>query len=363
MKKITFGFIFFVLILPPKAVSDLLDKKAQPLITNPSGKSHLSTFDSKNNVLELVGDKNQNAIDEKKESDFSVYWESSFASKKNSLLEQGWFFEIPYAEIQALWFFSKNSQLQTGFDISYKNQIWAYSVDDFFVQHDFVFVTPMSLRVGYFFYPVSWTEDQLKLFSKKNLIGKSLFSHRTRDLGLWLRGELKSPLYWQISWQSPLNKRETDSVKKWARQPVLTTSFILEKPEQKLFISYFQKNSFLGEKTRALGSGGNLSYKIRSFTLSFQGEFWAIKKSSPSRSVLTYSLFPSLKWNRLSVGAFLGMAHHQLFKDYSLIWEYILKADVQLTEHLSLRIEQFKEQGSIVREKAWACSLKTHFNI
>ena len=293
----------------------------------------------------------------------SVHFDSSLALTKNNLLKSpyNWSVEIPYAEIGAGYYFSKNSFFELGFDFSYRSKNWSYTVDDFFVQHKFSFFFPVDLRAGYFFYPVSYTRDNINTFSKKTLVQKNLFPLRLGDAGILLRGDMGKSFYWQMSLQSSVNKRETDAVQKLGPSPVMAVSLIYEESGQHLFAGYFQKDFFLEGRLRSIGFGSDLSFEISSWTLNFRGEFWGIKNNLPSHILLTYYFFPSLKWNRISFGALLGGVHHYLQKDQSHGLEYILKGDFYLTENVFFTIERLGEQDSIIKKEAWSFSLRTTF--
>ena len=295
--------------------------------------------------------------------ELSVRFDSSLALIKNNLLKSpyNWSIEIPYTEICAGYYFSKNSFVELGFDFSYQFKNWSYSVEDFFVQHKFLFFVPVHLRAGYFFYPVSYTRDNINTFSKKTLVQKNLFPLSLGDAGILFRGNMWRSFYWQMSLQSSVNKRETDAVQKLEPSPVMAVSLIYEESGQHFFAGYFQKDFFLEGRLRSIGFGSNLSFEISSWTLSFRGEFWSIKNNLPSHILLTYYFFPSLKWNRISFGALLGGAHHYLQKDQSHGLEYILKGEFYLTENMFLTIERLGEQDSIIKKEAWSFSLRTSF--
>ena len=299
------------------------------------------------------------------DEDFSTNLKSSLSFHKNDLLKfpYNWSAEIPYTEIVINYPFSENNLFKMEFDFSYQNKEWNYSIDCFSVHHQLLFYKPVNLQAGYFIYPVSYTNENITTFSKKTLVQKSLFPYGRGALGILLNWNLWKPFYWQISLQANLNSRETDSVQKMESNPVVTASFIYKNSGQNFFASYFQKNFFMEGQMQSLGVGSDLSFEINSWIFAFRGEFWSIKRTQPQHNLLTYYLFPSVSWGKISLGAFFGGAHHYLAKDQNHTLEYILKGDFYLTENLFLTIERIREQDSILKEVSWSFSLRTEFKI
>ena len=319
---------------------------------------------------------------------FSLHLKSALALRENSLLPapNNWWIEIPWTEVGSKYHFSKNGFIEAEFDFSYQEGKWSYFIDNFFVQQKFVFFTPFSLRAGYFFYPVSWTEKNIKLLSKKTLLEQNLFSldffpSNLGAGGALARGDFWPSFYWQASAQLSRIERETDVRRK--TKLALTASLVYKESNRQLFISYFQKDSVLSGLTRSLGLGSHLSYKRADWAFGFQGELWGIQKqatrpvlASPFSKIsfqkelwavreksLVYYALGSVRWSRLEFSAFFGGAHHYLPRSKSHILEYVLKADFYLTENLSLTIERLKEWDSLIKKKGWAFSLKTNFEI
>lgn len=297
--------------------------------------------------------------------ELSVNVEASLSLNKNSLLKSpyNWSVGIPYSELDLSYKFSEDSSFKMELDFAYLDKQWIYSVDDFSVHYNFLFYIPITFKVGYFSYPVSYTNDNIKTFSKKTLMQKSLFPSGRRDVGALVKWNLWNSFYLKMGIQADIKKRETDALQRLGHHPVLTSRLVYESAEQKAFLAYFQKNFFLEGRMQSFGCGADLSYKIRSWTFKLRGEFWNIRKNTPDQTLLTYYVFPYLRWERISFGSLFGGAHHYLQKDKSHILEYILKADFYLTDNVFFTIEQLKEQDSIIKKKAWSFSLRTHFEI
>ncbi len=291
--------------------------------------------------------------------------DSSLSLRGNGLLKSPykWSVEIPYAELGLSIPFSKSHLFKMEFDFSYQSKIWNYSVDHFSIRHNFLWDTFFSLEAGYFSHPVSWTSENLTVFSKKTVAQKSLFPYGRRAMGVVLDWRLSQPLYGQISLQANLNRREIDFTQKLERRPALTASLIYKPPGQRLFVSYFQKDFFLEGRMRSWGGGSDLSFEIEPLFLAFRGEFWRIQRAEPHQKLLTGYLFPFFRWGKISFGALFGWAYHYLKEDQSYTLEYILKGDFYLTESLFLSIERIKELDSIIKEDAWSFSLKTKFKV
>lgn len=370
MKRlITCFFIIFLLVKPFLAFTeDLIIPNSFPNKKETIKKDDITLANKKlTNSDEAVSSDNKNLIKTDKiiSSGFSINVESSLNLNKNNLLKSpyNWSVGIPYSELALSYNFLKNYFFEIQFDFSYQNKEWNYFIDDLFIQYDFLFYISASLKFGYFSYPASYTSDNTKTFSKKTLMQKNLFPSGRRALGVLFEGNLWRSFYLEIGLQANINKRETDLVQQLGQTPVITSSLIYKKNEQKAFLTYFQKDLFLNGKMQSLGLGADLSHKINSWIFNLKGECWGIKKNNPDQTLWTYYVFPSIRWDRISFGTLIGGVHNYLQKDKSHVLEYILKGDFYLTENLFLAIEKLKEQDSIIKKEAWSFSLKADFNI
>ena len=308
----------------------------------------------------------KNAVEDEKKDLFELTLESSLSLNKNDLLKQpyNWSVEIPYTELELSFPIAKNSGVEAEFDFSYQNKEWLYSIDDLFVYHDLLFYKLAArIKAGYFDYPVSFTSQNNKIFSKRTLLEQNLFPSGRRAMGGLLEWNLWSFLYGSVSLQANVQKRETDLVQKMGSDPILTASLFYESGDQKAFLSYFQKDLFLKGKMQAVGTGVDLLYKLNFLSFTLKGEFWNIKRDQPHHSLLVYYLFPSVRWSFLSFGALVGGARQLIQNDQSFVWEYTLKGELDLTENFSLVVERIKEWDSIIKESTWSFSLKTRAEI
>ena len=299
-----------------------------------------------------------------KSSPLSLSLENSFALQKNSLLKEpeDWTLKIPYTEVHASYRFSGQSLFKMGFDVSYQNKDWAYSVDSLFVRHEWTAWIPLSFQAGWFFYPVSYFEENEKLFAKRPLAQKSLFpSGRDRGMGILLEGNVFGSFYLRGAVMAPEGAK--DIFRKTRTRPAFIGSFIYRKKDQNFFMSLLQKDFFLEGEETALGFGLDRTYKAGSWLFGARGEFWDIKRSQPARVLFSYYLFPYLKWRFIFFGALFGGSHHYLKEDQSHAFEYILKGGVYATENLFFTVERIYEKDSLTQNNSWAFSLKTEFKI
>ena len=362
MKKfISCFFIFFAFQATGKEIPlESVIKKADSPVNAQTNHSVIPKKTDQELLNTINGDENrQNNF-----SNLSIKIESAFSMTKNNLLNKNysWSVEIPHMEITANYKFSKNTSLEIGFDFSYQAEVWSYSIEEAFIQRQLSFFTPLYLQLGYFIYPPSYIDENLKAFSKKTLVYQNLFNTKDRDIGASLKVPFEKHFYAQISLQSFINEKERSQFQ-FKGHPVLSASLIYENLDQNLFAGYLQKESFFEGKVKALGTGSRLSYKINSWTLGLKGEFWNISKNKPKRNILTYYIFPHIQWKRWTLGALLGGAYHYLNSKKTKELEYLLKGEFCLTKNLHLSIERLKESDSIIKQSAWIFSLRANFEM
>ena len=291
----------------------------------------------------------------------SIELESAFTVIKNELLEKNhnWKYFIPYIDTNIQYEISKNLFFEISFDLSYEENKWDYSLEEVFIQHHWSELLPTHLTLGYFEYPVFNLKESKHNFYKKTISEKTLFPSKYADIGVALKTNFWNSFYFQLSWQTQTGKRELLLPLNTAKN-TWTASLGFEKSNQHIFANYFKQDSFLKAQKQAFGIGSHLSHSLYSLLFSFKGELWQINHWS--QNTITYYVFPSIKWRRLALSFLYGKAHYQLGRQTSESLEYILKADFYLTDEFYLSLERLKESDTIVKNSAWAFSLKSHFN-
>lgn len=294
----------------------------------------------------------------------SASFESSLNLNHNLLIgsPKAWFVEIPYAEIALSYNISKNSLITAKFELAFQNKSWSYFIEDFFVQQKIPFAASLNMRWGYFSYPASYAVEVVKVFSKKTLLYQNLFPFGRQAVGILAQGRLWESLYWLSGLQADIQKRGTGPAVK-TLSPVFTVGLMYKNRGQEIFLKYFQNQLVFEGERHNLGLGSNLRYKFGIWTMALQGEFWHIQNHVPVHTLLSYYVFPSLRWRFVSLAFLFGGAHHDLQSDQSHILEYILKGNIHLTESLTFALERIKEVDSLVKRNSWAFSLKTSFKI
>ena len=323
------------------------------LLIIPISFSESENLESEN--LEFKNSVSENLASFEKENHI-LNFQSSLSFKRNNL-SRLMSIEIPYAEIDFLYFFSDKNLLRLELDLSYKKGEWNYLLDEFFIHHKNIY--SLDLDWGYFSYPVSYILKNEKIFLKNTLVHQALFPEDYKALGISVSQNKVASFSWKISLQSPLQLRETDSFHKIRLSPVFTTSLFYEEENKNVFLSYLHQNLFLEGGMRALGLGSDAFF--RSFYMGFKGEFWRIERSQPSENLWAYYIFPYFQWKNISLGALFGRKDGSIKQDSYQVQEYLLKGDVALSKNLFLTLEWFKEVDSIVKQEEWILSLKTNF--
>ena len=325
-----------------------------PLLQN----NNSSSFVKKNNKLE---NKNTETKIESVTQNLSIELKSAISVIKNNLIEKNysWINSIPYIDMSINYKLSKNLLFQTSFDLSYAENKWAYEVKEIFIKYQWFKFLPADFLLGHFEYPVLNFKKSSHKFSKKTLLEKNLFPEKSADMGALLKINFWGSFYLQLSSQLFTGKREllfplNTTKNTW------TARLAYGKKNQHITANYLKQNLFSKKQQQALGLSSDFSYLFYSLLLNLKGEFWKI--SQWPQDTLSYYIFPSVKWKRLTLSFLHGKAYYQSNSQTSESREYILKTDLHLTDELFVSLERIKESDSITKNSSWVFSLQSHFN-
>ena len=376
-----------------KALDKLNASKDQNLKSKNSTKDSFLQDESKSLIKESkppFPDESKSPIKESKhpfQDRFTIDVESAFYLKKNTRLPKPYEWSVDYPEAEVFLFYpiSKNSSFKVDLKFFYEDKHWDYLIRNLFVNYKPAF--PLKIQLGYFEQPISYMSQNRLEFEKTLLMDKTLFPFQKSAVGALLESELKASFYLQASLQGWTLQRDIDFMRQPGINPALTASLIYRSQKQKAFLSYFQQSLGLNNKDESLGLGFDLLYPKDSFKIRLRGELWKIKRDlsqqdvnnlyalsldvqgglkpvySSQEKMVSFYVFPSLRWNRFYLGALLGGLYHDLTKPKNLSLESILTGRFYLKENLFFTVERVKEWNQLVRENYWSFYLTSEFDI
>ncbi|MBC6415326.1 MAG: hypothetical protein GDA46_02930 [Bdellovibrionales bacterium] len=319
-------------------------------------------------ILDSQNTSSQESKKTKKEEDFSkkfsIDLKSSMSLKNNSLLKtpNNYSVSIPYTEIEFKYEITKKLFLESEFEFFYKKQNKKFNLDNFFLEYvENSFLVPFLFRWGYF--RADYIESNKTLFNKKTLVHQQLFPYGDKALGLLLQTDLTAYLSLIFNLQNQNYKRETDGFYSLKLFPIFSSYLIYNKNKQKAFIAYFQQEYFLKDSMSSLGIGTQLQMDYKDYTFKLKAEAWKIRKKPIESNLMSYYLFPYLKWNFLGVGYLIGAFYEKTLHNKTSQFESLAKLDLYFTKNSYFSIEKIKEFSTVYKQNSWNFSIKTHFKI
>lgn len=316
---------------------------------------------------------NTNQIESKNQSseelsgDLSIRIENALSLKRNNLLTQpyNWSISIPYTEVEAYYKWSKNLFVEIELEFSYTNQDWLIKIEDLFLKYKMdlkdVFklnrTVPVSLRWGYF--RVNYIKSNSKLFNKKTLVKQNLFPYGDRNIGAVLKLDLYKNFSFLTALQYQRHKRESDGFKPLKLYPVSSAYLLYKYKNQKVFLGYSQKKMFLEGDVQSFGSGADLQALYKNYFFKFKTELWNIRKSEPQSRILSYYVFPYLKWKFLGAGFLAGAVYEKSLQAQASQFETVAKLDFYFTDKIYFSIEKIQEYSRVYKQNSWNFSIKT----
>lgn len=278
---------------------------------------------------------------------------------------------IPYSVFQFSYSVTPQIQWVGEFDLSWNQyDLWSLDVENFFFNYK---IHPsQDIKIGYFFYPLSFIEEFDELFLSSTLIYDSFYLQKSRDFGL-----LYSFTAWGFQLQgaffNSFTQRDADQRAKWS--PSLVFNFYYPfQGNHKWFLTYLQKQqAFFQTPYTALGTGMESKILVsqqQNFWLSLKGEAWWAKEGR--EQMITFYGFPTIQWKSLSLGLFLGLSSHFLTKPkpFNEGWIYQSIAQIQwsfnpfadLVFEAFLKRTDSKDKASfLILEKGQALKLRIKF--
>ena len=316
----------------------------------------IKNISSKDNSTELNSSSKKWALDVK----------NSLLFQHNDLLkaQDNFSVSIPYTELDINYKLSEKLFFEVEFDLSYKNRSLGIKIDDLFFKYsENSLLIPFSLQWGKF--RMNYIKSNSKLFHKKTLTHEFLFPYGDRALGAGLEINLTDSLSVLTGWQAYHNKRETDGFQSLKPSSAISSYLLYKKNQKNLFVGYLQQSLFLEGELSAYGTGADLSHFYKDWFFKFKTELWQIKTTEPSVDIISYYLFPYIKWNSLiGVGIVLGSSQESLLdNNQALQFESLIKLDLYFTQYSYFSIERIQEYSSIYKKNLWNFSIKSDFSL
>ena len=309
-----------------------------------------------------------------KSKSWSVNVESSLLFEHNLLLEsskksslslpyENWSVSIPYTEINLSYDITEKLLFELEAELSYSNQSFDFNLDDLFFKYsEDSFFIPFSFQWGHF--RMDYIENNSQIFHKKTLTRQSLYPHGNRALGISLEANLTDSLSVLAGWQAYGNKRETDSFYSLSPSSAISSYLLYRIKKQNIFAGYLQQDLFLEGFLSAYGVGADLNHNYKSWFFKLKTEFWKIQKTEPNSNILSYYVFPYVKWSSLlGAGWLVGSSQESLSDHTGAIFESVVKLDFYFTKSSYFSIERVKEYSSIFTKNSLNFAVKSDFSL
>ena len=287
------------------------------------------------------------------------------SSKKSSLSPpyENWSVSIPYTEINLNYDITEKLLFELEVELSYSNQPFDLKLDDLFFKYsENSFFIPFSFQWGKF--RMGYIKSNSKIFHKKTLTRQSLYPYGNRALGISLEANLTDSLSVLAGWQAYRNKRETDGFYSLNPSSAVSSYLLYRIKRQNIFAGYLQQDLFLEGFLSAYGVGADLNHNYKNWFFKLKTEFWKIQKTEPNSNILSYYVFPYVKWSSLlGAGWLAGYSQENLSDHTGAIFESVIKLDLYFTKSSCFSIERVKEYSSIFTKNSLNFAVKSDFSL
>ena len=309
-----------------------------------------------------------------KSKSWSVNVENSLLFERNLLLESSrksplslpygnWSVSIPYTDIELNYDITEKLLFELEVELSYKNQSFGLKLDDLFFKYsENSFFIPFSFQWGKF--RMGYIKSNSKIFHKKTLTRQSLYPYGNRALGISLEANLTDSLSVLAGWQAYRNKRETDGFYSLSPSSAVSSYLLYRIKRQNIFAGYLQQDLFLEGFLSAYGVGADLNHSYKNWFFKLKTEFWKIQKTEPNSNILSYYVFPYVKWNSLlGAGWLVGSSQESLSDHTGASFESVVKLDLYFTKSSCFSVERVKEYSSIFTKNSVNFAVKSDFSL
>lgn len=313
-------------------------------------------------------------LDKTQDKAWSIELENSLLFEHNLLLGasdknfvDNWSVSIPYTEFNFNASISEKLLFELELEFSYLNRSLDVALDDLFFKYSVkdsfipVFI-PLVFQWGKF--KMEYIDSNSKTFHKDTLTEKTLYPYGDRALGASLEARFTHFLSLLIGLQTYRNPRETDGFYSLKPSSKLSSYLLYKSLSYKAFAGYFQQDLFLEGFLRAYGGGAEINHSYQNWLFKLKTELWEIHKTEPKSELLTYYVFPYVKWNSLiGVGWLLGSAEESLSKQVGYQFESLIKFDFYFNPNAYFSIERVREYSSIYTKNSINFSIKSYFSL